>query len=111
MNLAYGTRNHWKLDYTLNWQSEKRIPNTIGNPEELQLDVLSPNFFLMNAQISKTWNENFEVYVGMENILDFTQENPILSSSEPFSEYFDASLVWGPVFGRNTYVGLRYRLK
>ena len=25
--------------------------------------------------------------------------------------YFDSSLIWGPIFGRNVYLGFRYRLK
>ena len=66
---------------------------------------------MMNAQISKLWNETFEVYLGMENILGFRQDQPILASDQPFSEYFDSSLVWGPIFGRNTYLGFRYRIR
>lgn len=111
INLAYNTRNHWTFDYTLNWQGSKRLPFTASNPAAYQLPERSPDFFLMNAQISKTFREFFEVYVGMENIMNMRQEGPILSSEQPFSPYFDSSMVWGPIFGRNTYVGLRYRVK
>jgi outer membrane receptor protein involved in Fe transport len=71
----------------------------------------SPDFFLMNIQISKTIRERLEIYLGIENLLDYTQKNPIIAADEPFSEYFDASMIWGPVYGRNTYLGIRYRLK
>ena len=111
LNLAYETRNNWKLDYTFNWQGQKRIPFTGSNPEGFQLQENSPDFVLMNAQISKMWKEKFEVYAGVENLLNYRQDNPILSSEQPFGPYFDSSLIWGPVFGRNTYIGLRYRLK
>lgn len=111
LNLGYESRNHWKLDYTLNWQGKKRIPSTSSNPEQYQLEDYSPDFFLMNAQISKTWNERFELYVGMENLANYKQPNPILASDQPFSPYFDSSLVWGPIFGRKTYFGLRYKLQ
>ena len=111
MNLAYETRNDWKFDYTINWTGQKRLPNTLGNPEAFQLPTESPDFVMMNAQISKLWNETFEVYLGMENILGFRQDQPILASDQPFSEYFDSSLVWGPIFGRNTYLGFRYRIR
>ena len=111
LNLAYETRNDWKFDYTVNWTGQKRIPNTLGNPEALRLPEQSPDFVMMNAQVSKLWNERIEVYLGVENILSFRQDSPILASDQPFSEYFDSSLIWGPIFGRNTYVGLRYRLQ
>ncbi len=65
----------------------------------------------MNTQISKTFREKLELYLGAENLLNFKQDSPILASDDPFGPYFDASLVWGPVFGRNIYFGLRFKLK
>lgn len=111
VNFGYTTENKWKFDMTLNWQGEKRIPDTSINPEPYQLEGYSPDFYLMNAQISKGWGDNIELYVGGENLLNFRQENPIIASDDPFGQYFDSSLVWGPVFGRNIYAGLRYRIK
>ena len=37
------------------------------------------------------------------------QENPIISSENPDSDDFDASLIYGPVMGRLFYAGLRYK--
>ena len=111
INTAYETSNHWKFDLTLNWQGEKRIPNTGSNPEEYRLPERSPDFILMNAQISKAWKDKFEVYAGAENLLNFKQSNPILASDQPFGPYFDSTLIWGPIFGRNIYMGIRYRIK
>ena len=71
----------------------------------------SPDFFLMNAQISKKWWEKFEVYLGVENLLDYKQNDPILASEDPFGPYFDSSLIWGPIFGRMFYAGLRLKFK
>ncbi|MEL6652210.1 MAG: TonB-dependent receptor, partial [Bacteroidota bacterium] len=109
VNLAYETRNYWKFDYTFNWESSKRIPFTSRNPGPLRLGQLSPAFFLMNAQISKTWREKLDVYLGGENLLNFVQENPILASRDPFGRFFDSSLIWGPIYGRNVYIGMRYK--
>ncbi len=111
LNAGYETHNQWKFDYTINWQGEKRIPNTEDNPMIYQLPEYSPDFVVMNAQISKLWKEKFEVYLGVENLLNFTQNNPILASEQPFGPHFDSSLIWGPIFGRNVYFGLRYRIK
>lgn len=111
INMAYETRNYWKFDATLNWQGQKRIPITSGNPAEYQLPENSPHFVMVNTQISKKWWEKFEVYLGVENVLNYTQEDPILASGDPFGDYFDSSLVWGPIFGRNVYAGLRYKIR
>jgi outer membrane receptor for ferrienterochelin and colicin len=111
VNLAYESRKYWKVDYTLNWQGKKRIPDTFTNPEPYQLSDYSPNFMVMNLQVSKTWLEKLNVYVGVENLLNYRQDNPILASEDPFGPYFDSSLAWGPIFGRNIYAGIRYTIK
>ncbi len=111
LNMAYETRKYWKFDLTLNRQGKKRIPDLSSNPEKHQLEKYSPAYYLVNAQVSKTWKEKYEVYLGVENLFDFKQKNPILSSEDPFSPYFDSSLIWGPIFGRNIYLGFRYKMK
>ena len=111
INLAYETGKTWKFDVTANWQGEKRIPSTASNPLQYQTNTHSPSFFMFNAQISKEWKEVFELYVGINNILDYRQNDPIISADNPFNDYFDSSLIWGPVFGREIYFGLRYKLR
>lgn len=110
MNLAYRTGKIWKFDFTVQWQSKKRIPYTASNPERYRLDEYSPDFFLLNAQITKVFKKGVEVYIGMENIASYTQDDPILASDMPFSPYFDSALIWGPIFGRTAYAGFRYRI-
>jgi outer membrane receptor protein involved in Fe transport len=109
-NLAYETRSNWKFDVTVNWQGQKRVPSTDANPVEYQRASKSPDFYLVNAQITKVWKEKFDVYLGTENLFNYKQENPIIAADNPFSESFDASLIWGPVMGRNVYLGIRYRI-
>jgi len=111
INLAYETRNKWKFGGTFNWQGQKRLPSTIENSLEYQRAAESPSFILVNAQISKSWKEKFDMYLGVNNLLDFKQKDPIIAADQPFSEYFDASMIWGPIFGRNVYLGLRFRIK
>lgn len=110
LNMAYESDGGWKLDGTLNWQGAKRIPDTGASPSEFQLGDYSPSFVLFNGQIAKVWGKHLEIYLGAENILNFRQENPIVSAADPFGTNFDASMIWGPVFGRNVYLGLRYKL-
>ena len=63
---------------------------------------------LFNSQITNS-NNNFDLYIGVENISNYVQENPIISSENPDSDDFDASLIYGPVMGRLFYAGLRYK--
>lgn len=111
VNLAYETRNKWKFDYTVQWLGKQRIPDTSINPAGYRLSPYAGGYVLMNAQVTKDLQERWSLYLGVENIGNFSLQNPIISASEPFSEYFDASLVWGPVFGRMAYLGVRYRIK
>lgn len=97
-------------DLTIQWFGKKRIPTTAYNPIDLRARETSPNFFLVNAQITRSFSELFDLYLGIENAFDFRQNNPIIDPSNPNGQYFDASLIWGPIVGRMVYSGLRYRL-
>jgi outer membrane receptor protein involved in Fe transport len=108
--MAYETINAWAFDVTWSWQDSKRIPGTDSNPEPFQLSNYSPAFSLINLQVSKGLFERLEVYAGAENLFDFRQDDPIIASDDPFGPYFDSSLIWGPVFGRKLYAGLRFRI-
>lgn len=113
VNLAYETKNKWKFDYTVQWLGEQRIPDTSQNLPEYQLPEFSPDYFLMNAQVTKDFGDKWSVYLGVENIGDYKLDNPIVSPQDPFSvgSNFDTSLVWGPIFGRMAYAGFRFRIK
>src|SRR6185312_770679 len=114
INIAYETKNqHWNFDFTTQWYSPKRLPATTSNPFQYRRDNYSPSFFLLNGQIAyKTGlKRKFELYLGVENILNLKQTNPIVSSDTPFGTYFDASMIWGPIYGRMLYGGLRYKIK
>lgn len=115
VNLAYETRNkHWMFDATLQYNGRKRLPQTHTNPAEYQRADYSPDFYNVLAQITyltKINRANFDVYVGVENALNYKQANPVVASDAPFSRYFDASMVWGPIYGRMLYAGLRFKIK
>lgn len=111
INLNYSTNlKKWMFDYTIQFNGGGRIPQyptddtnvILGNRE------FSP-YTIMNAQITKYfryWN----IYVGSENLTNFTQKNPIAGADNPFGSAFDATNVWGPVIGQKIYLGLRFTL-
>lgn len=111
INLAYETQNKWKFDLTTQWLSKKRLPNTSTNPADKQMDSYSPSFIQISGQVTKQFGIKWDVYIGGENLTGYTQDNLFISGNQPFSSYFDGSIVWGPVNGRIIYSGLRFKMK
>jgi outer membrane receptor protein involved in Fe transport len=115
-NIAYATNfDKWVFDVTANYIGESRIPNhsLIGVQDDVNLVdgvLFSDPFFLYNAQVTKKFRK-FDVYLGGENLLGHTQDNPILAAGNPSSSAFDASLIYAPINGRMIYAGLRYKIK
>lgn len=111
-NMAYELKG-WKMDYTFNFTGQKRIPSTDSNPEKYQLPGHSPSYITMNAQVSKSIGKKklWDLYIGGENLANFYQQHAILGADDPNGEYFDASMVWGPLSGRLVYAGFRLSVR
>ncbi|NWF89194.1 MAG: TonB-dependent receptor [Ignavibacteriaceae bacterium] len=116
INIGYSTEmkenssSQMKYDFTIQWFGAKRIPSTKSNPFNYRARETSPSYILVNGQITRTFTELFELYIGVENLFDFRQNNPIIDPANPNGQYFDASLIWGPVSGRMIYAGLRFKM-
>ena len=100
----------WQFDVTLQLNGGGRMPNPYqladGKPSwEKEYD----SFEQLNLQITRYFR-NWSIYVGAENLTDFTQKNPIISADNPWGDNFDSSMIWGPMHGRKVYVGLRWNL-
>lgn len=108
VNLEYETHSKWGFDLTVNWFSSQRLPDTHLSPEVFQLDTRSPSFFILNTQVRKDVNNKLSLFLGIENLLDFRQENPIVNAANPDRANFDASMIWGPIFGRMAYLRMDY---
>lgn len=111
-NFGYEVKG-WKFDYTINFVGEKRLPSTASNPIKYQVSETSPSYITMNAQVSKSFTKtkNLEIYVGGENLTNYFQNNLIIAADAPFGNFFDASMIWGPVSGRMIYAGFRYKIR
>ncbi|MDR1182667.1 MAG: TonB-dependent receptor [Bacteroidales bacterium] len=111
LNLSYATRyERWKFNITAQLYGSQRLPDTYLNPEIYQLPKQSPTFMTFNAQITKKF-KYVEIYLGVENFTNYKQNNPIVAAENPFGEYFDASMIWGPISGAMGYGGIRLNLK
>ena len=114
-NVSYETVSNnkgglWKFDSTYNLTGQQRFSSTLQSPENFQLPANSPTFSTLNAQITKVFSNQFEIYIGGENITNERQNNPILGAQNPFGSNFDSTFVYGPIFGSMYYAGLRFKL-
>ncbi len=112
VNLAYATPYEiWKYDVTWQWNGSRRIPDHklahlhTGAIQE----VTAPPFSTVYGQVTRQFKK-CELYVGVENLFNFTQKNPIFVAKDPFAAGFDASMVWGPITGTMVYSGIRFKI-
>ncbi|MFM7769855.1 MAG: TonB-dependent receptor domain-containing protein, partial [Bacteroidota bacterium] len=114
VNASYSTKekaNGRKLnfDFTARWLGKQRLA-ILHHDAELTEVEYSPPYWTLNAQIAFFVKGNFEIYVGGENLTGYMAHHPIYLSNDIESTNFDASQVYGPMFGANYYVGLRWRV-
>lgn len=98
----------WQADLTCNLVGPMRMP--IGYASEGGSDHHSPWYPFVFGQIAHQFKQ-IKVYLGVENLLNIKQPNPILLASNPQDPGFDATMVWGPITGVNIYGGLTFILK
>lgn len=111
LTASYKTDNEkWTFDLTSQWIGKSRIPNLEGNSAASVWTQTSPSFMQFFGQITHSF-KHFDVYLGGENLSNYTQQSPIISANNPFSSNFDAAMIWGPIYGAMGYVGLRWTVK
>ena len=115
LNLGYASAfDKWRADFTVQWFGQRALahinsPHAHGTGQEYVPET-APRYALLNTQLTRAF-KRLEVYAGVENITNYRQPNPIEGAANPFGPTFDAAMVWGPVYGRVTYAGLRYRIE
>ncbi len=108
---SYNTKfEKWQFDVTVQYVGKATIPDFSSNPFEYQLTKTSPDYTIIHFQLTRRFKK-WEIYTGVENLTNFTQQKPIIAYDDPFGNYFDASVIWGPIMGRLYYAGLRYKIK
>jgi outer membrane receptor protein involved in Fe transport len=111
LSASYQTNlKKWQFDMNLQLNGDQRLPYTGFNPEIYQSPERSPVYAILNTQVTKYF-KRWDVYIGGENLTSYKQNNPIIQPHEPFGEYFDSSMVWGPVSGIKVYAGIRFTIK
>ncbi|MBO5361397.1 MAG: TonB-dependent receptor [Paludibacteraceae bacterium] len=113
----------WQFDLTAQFNGEGRMPDGFVIPEG------SKQYRMHNGYIYHKWYpqllgqvtkffRTWSIYLGAENITNFTQDNPIVGSKigdthfvDTQSANYDASMIWAPIHGWKLYLGFRWALE
>ncbi|MFN4080367.1 MAG: TonB-dependent receptor domain-containing protein [Saprospiraceae bacterium] len=112
MSVDYVTPDkRWAFNAHAQLIGSQRLPDNSLLPEGLADDFpeRTPFYPIFNAQITRTFSDGLELYLGGENLLGYHQHAALISPDDPWSPYFNASQVWAPVMRQVAYVGLRYK--
>lgn len=98
----------WQFDVTLQLNGGGRMPAPYKMADgEWSWNERFPAYPMLNLQATR-WFRHFSVYIGAENLTNFKQKNPIISSADPWGPDFDTTMVWGPISGTMVYAGIRF---
>lgn len=97
----------WQFDVTAQFNGGGRMP-TPDAATPLWAETFG-SYTVVNAQVTKYFR-NWSVYVGGENLFDYTMDHPIIDAENPRGNNFDGTMVWGPVHGRTLYAGIRFNI-
>jgi len=92
----------------------------------------SPFYGIINLQLSKSFKQQFELYGGVKNLLNFLPKNPLLHPDDPFNKQggkyfdldgkpradtnpmgytFDPSYNYAPMQRAKVFIGVRFQVK
>ncbi len=107
LNLQYATNlNRWIFDFTASLSGPCRVWDFMRDLDPMYKDGWTKPYPLLYAQVTKRF-KGFDIYLGGENLTNYTQPNPIIGWENPWQHGFDASCVWGPLMGARFYAGVR----
>lgn len=111
VSVDYSTPNkRWSFNTYVQIVGPQRLPDNSFLPHELTHDFppTTPTFALLNAQVTRKFGSNIELYAGCENITGYQQHHAIISADNPSSPFFNGSQVWAPMMRQVGYLGLRW---
>ncbi len=68
---------------------------------------MSKWYTIQNVQVRKRLLHGIEIFGGVKNIWNWTQNQPLVNPETPFDESFDTSYVWGPLQPRRFFLGVK----
>ena len=115
LNLQYATNlNKWIFDFTASLNGSCRVYDFMADFKDEDGNLLykngrTPVYPMLYAQVTRRF-KGWDVYVGAENLTNYTQKNPIIGAGNPRQPAFDASCIWGPLMGIKAHIGFRFTL-
>ena len=121
LNLQYSSNlGKWIFDFTASINGSSRVYDFMKDLKDEDGNLLyangrTPVYPMLYAQVTRRFR-GVDVYIGGENLTNFTQKNVILGSKtadgkvNPIAPSFDASAIWGPLMGAKFHVGFRFTL-
>ena len=121
LNLQYATNlNRWIFDFTASLNGSCRVYDFMENLTDSNAQLIykngrTPVYPMLYAQVTRRF-KGWDVYLGAENLTNFTQKDPILGTRlgqphvNPRVPSFDASCIWGPLMGIKAHIGFRFTL-
>lgn len=107
-NISYHIRRiDLSIDYTGKIMGPQYLPR-YETPYERPEQSLW--YTIQNIQLTKKIKHGLEIYTGVKNLGNWTQDSPLINPENPFSDTFDTTYAWGPLQPRRYYLGLRYNL-
>ncbi len=97
----------WQFDLTLAVNGPGRMPDP--DAEHPLWERRFKAYPTLNLQITRNFR-HWAVYIGGENLTNYRQPAPVISSSNPWSPNFDATMIYGPLHGAMAYIGFRFNL-
>ena len=115
LNLQYATNlNKWSFDFTASLNGSCRVYDFMADFKDEDGNLLykngrTPVYPMLYAQVTRRF-KGWDVYIGAENLTNYTQKNPIIGADNPRQPAFDASCIWGPLMGIKAHIGFRFTL-
>lgn len=123
LSTSYQTpKKTWQFDVTAQFNGRGRMYDGFVIPDGNKQyttqgkDIYHKWYPQLMAQITKKFKHNVSLYLGAENMTNFTQDNPVFGDYiepgkiDPTSDTFDASTTWAPITGWKVYIGLNWYL-
>lgn len=93
-------------DGVLDWTG--RLVGPMALPRHPDRAARSPWFTEQNLQFTRRIGGEAFAILGVKNLLDTRQRDPIVAPGDPFGPEFDTNFVWGPTQGRRVLLGLQW---
>lgn len=76
-------------------------------PEPFSRPAMSEWYSFQNIQFTTDVNKNLQFYFAIKNLFNYVQSSPLVNPSQPFSDTFDTSYIYGPLQTRRLLFGVR----